>query len=57
MATEKMDQFLNLVAGGMTKPPPVWNEELREALSKGLVTVGWGGAIVTVKGQLNRSNQ
>jgi len=43
---EKLIRFLELVHGGAWRdPPPVWNEQLRRALSDGLVTVGWGGVL------------
>lgn len=43
---EKLAKFLKLVPGASWQmPPPVWNEQLREALNDHLVTVGWGGVL------------
>lgn len=39
-------KFLRLVpSANWREPPRVWNEQLRRALSDGLVTVGWGGVL------------
>jgi hypothetical protein len=44
--TDRLKNFLALVrAGGWRSPTPTWNEELRSALSDGLVKVGWGGVL------------
>jgi len=45
--TRNMEIFLALVplAGWRRSVPPTWRDELREALSGGLVKVGWGGII------------
>lgn len=38
--------FLDLVpTANWHQPPAVWGEQLRAALSDGLVTVGWGGVL------------
>lgn len=44
---EKLMRFLDLVpnANWRGNVPAVWNEQLREALSEGLVTVGFGGLL------------
>lgn len=46
-STDRLRQFLSLVpnANWRGQPPAVWNEQLREALSDGLVTVGFGGLL------------
>lgn len=53
---DRMKKFLNLVTGtNWRQPPAVWNEELRTALSNGLVKVGWGGILeVTGEGDIVR---
>lgn len=42
-----MEIFLTLVplAGWRKEVPPPWRDSFREALSNGLVKVGWGGRI------------
>jgi hypothetical protein len=43
---EKLINFLARARhANWRQPPKVWNEQLRQALSEGLVTVGWGGVI------------
>ena len=43
---EKMTKFLGLVpTANWYQPPKVWNEQVRQALSDGLITVGFGGLI------------
>lgn len=46
---DRLRQFLSLVPNanwrGRGHPPAVWNEQLREALSDNLVTVGFGGLL------------
>jgi hypothetical protein len=43
---EKLTKFLGLVPGAnWHQPPQVWGEQLRQALSAGLVTVGFGGVL------------
>ena len=53
---EKLVKFLDLVPGASWQmPPPVWNEQLRQALNDHLVTVGWGGVLkLTESGQQKR---
>lgn len=45
---DKLTKFLNLVprANWRQDMPRIWNEQLRQALSDNLVTVGWGGALI-----------
>ena len=44
--SERLVTFLNLVAtANWRQPPPVWNEQLRQALSDDLVRIGFGGVI------------
>jgi hypothetical protein len=41
---QKLKQFLELVPNASwRRPPPVWNEQLRAALSAGYIKVGFGG--------------
>jgi hypothetical protein len=41
---DKLKTFLELVPNAnWRQPPAVWNEQIREALSDQLVTIGWGG--------------
>jgi len=43
---EPMVKFLRLIPmSNWTQPPTVWNPQYREALSGGLVRVGWGGRL------------
>lgn len=43
---DKLARFLALVPTANWKTPPaVWNEQFRQALSDGLVKIGWGGVI------------
>lgn len=44
---EKLLKFLRLVptANWRQNTPPVWNEQLRQALSDGLVGFGFGGLL------------
>ena len=43
---EKLINFLARARhANWREPPAVWNEQLRQALSENLVTVGWGGVI------------
>lgn len=38
--------FLDLVpTARWSQPPDVWGQQLREAMSEGFVTVGWGGVL------------
>lgn len=46
MTDRNMEVFLSLVPlAGWRDVPRVWSEQFREALSGGLVKVGWGGVI------------
>jgi hypothetical protein len=46
---ERLTKFLSIVptagAGWCRNVPPVWNAELRAALSDNLIKIGWGGRI------------
>jgi hypothetical protein len=47
---EKLTKFLSLVPtaqwrAAWNKPPPVWNEQFRQALSSGFVRIGFGGTL------------
>jgi hypothetical protein len=43
---EKLRRFLGLVpTAEWRRPPPVWNEQMRQALADGFVTVGFGGVL------------
>ena len=43
---QKLREFLRLVPGaGWRRPPPVWNEQLRAALSEGYIKIGFGGGL------------
>lgn len=43
---QKLRQFLELVPNASwRRPPPVWNEQLRAALSEGYIKVGFGGGL------------
>ncbi|WP_143279270.1 hypothetical protein [Bradyrhizobium ottawaense] len=43
---ERLKKFLGLVpTANWRSPPPVWNEQLREALSEGYVEVAFGGRL------------
>jgi hypothetical protein len=43
---DRLADFLRLVRSqDWRDPPAIWNEQLRRALSDGLVTVGWGGVL------------
>jgi hypothetical protein len=43
---EKLLRFLRLVhVARWSKPPSVWEDQIRASISDGLVTVGWGGLI------------
>lgn len=46
MADRNMEVFLSLVPlAGWKEVPPPWQDKFREALSAGLVKMGWGGII------------
>jgi hypothetical protein len=43
---QKLREFLQLVPNASwRRPPPVWNTQLREAISAGYVKVGFGGGL------------
>lgn len=43
---EQLLKFLKLVPTAVWRqPPPVWNEQLRSALSDGFISVGFGGTL------------
>jgi hypothetical protein len=43
---QKLREFLQLVPNASwRRPPPVWNAQLREAISAGYVKVGFGGGL------------
>lgn len=43
---DRLAIFLDLVpTARWSQPPAVWGPQLREALSEGFVTVGWGGIL------------
>jgi hypothetical protein len=43
---EQLKKFLALVpTANWRQPPNVWNQQLREALSEGFITVGFGGVL------------
>jgi len=43
---EMLTKFLRLVPGANWRSPPsVWNDQFRQALSDGLVIVGFGGVL------------
>ena len=50
---EKLAKFLKLVPGASWRmPPPVWNEQLRQALNENLVKVDFGGVLkLTIAGR------
>lgn len=43
----KLTEFLKLVSrpNGWRDVPPIWNEQIRQSLNDGLVTVGFGGVL------------
>jgi len=44
--SDKLANFLRRVPTANWRiPPPIWNEELREALNEGFVTFGFGGVL------------
>jgi hypothetical protein len=55
---EKLKKFLELVPNASwRRPPPVWNEQLRAALSEGYIKVGFGGGLqLSEAGKLALSN-
>jgi hypothetical protein len=43
---DQLRKFLDLVpTANWRSPPPVWNEQLREAISEGFVEVAFGGRL------------
>lgn len=55
--SDRLRDFLLLVRNqDWRNPPAVWNEQLREALSDHLVTIGWGGVLKLTDAGKTRAN-